>query len=209
MANLNLKAIISAEDRTSRAFGSLNNGFNKLAKVGLAGAVAGFGALAVFAKKSVSAFAESQKVTAQTNAVLKSTKGIAGLTAKEIGKLSASLQKVTKYGDEEIQSGENLLLTFTKIGKDIFPEATKTMLDMSTALGQDLKSSAIQLGKALQDPILGITALRRVGVNFNNAQKETVKRLVESGQMMKAQKFILAELKEAGKQGIKILNRGD
>ena len=82
-----------------------------------------------------------------------------------------------------------------KIGKDIFPEATKTMLDMSTALGQDLKSSAIQLGKALQDPILGITALRRVGVNFNNAQKETVKRLVESGQMMKAQKFILAELR--------------
>jgi len=30
---------------------------------------------------------------------------------------------------------------------------------MSTAMGQDLKSSAIQLGKALNDPIQGVAAL--------------------------------------------------
>lgn len=65
---------------------------------------------------------------------------------------------------------------------------------MSVALGQDMKSSAIQVGKALQDPILGLTALRRVGVNFNEQQSEMVKKMVESGHQLEAQKFILNEL---------------
>jgi len=130
----------------------------------------------------------------QLNAVLESTKGVAGLTAEEVKKLAASMQSVTTYGDEAILVGQNLLLTFTNIGKDVFPAATETMLDMSTALGQDLKSSAIQLGKALQDPVLGVTALRRVGVNFNDEQREIIKTLVESGRTLEAQKIILAEL---------------
>ena len=62
------------------------------------------------------------------------------------------------------------------------------------SLGQDVKSSAIQLGKALQDPILGVTALRRVGVNFSDAQQDVIKNLVETNQLGKAQALILKEL---------------
>lgn len=158
--------------------------------------LAAVGAAAVaFGVKSVKAFQESQNAIAQTNAVLKSTKGIAGVTSDEVTRLATALQGVTRFSDEQVRSGQNLLLTFTKIGKDVFPQATETILDMSQALGQDTKSSAIQLGKALQDPILGVTALRRVGVNFSEAQKDVIKKLVETGQSAKAQKLILAELK--------------
>jgi hypothetical protein len=108
--------------------------------------------------------------------------------------LSKALQTTTTYSDEAVLSAENLLLTFTNIGKDTFPEATKIVLDMSTALGQDLKSSSIQVGKALQDPILGVTALRRVGVNFNESQTEVIKNLVNTGKSLEAQKLILKEL---------------
>jgi phage-related minor tail protein len=87
-----------------------------------------------------------------------------------------------------------MLLTFTNIGKDVFPDTIATVLDMSTALGQDLKSSSIQLGKALNDPILGVSALRKVGVNFTESQKDQIKVLVESGKTMEAQKLILKEL---------------
>lgn len=161
----------------------------------IAVAFAAAGAAAVgFAVTSVKAFQESQDVIAQTNAVLKSTGGIAGVTSKQVSDLASSLQNVTKFGDETIQTGENMLLTFTNIGKDIFPQATETMLDMSQALGQDVKGSAIQLGKALQDPILGVTALRRVGVNFTEEQQEMIEKLVKSGKTLEAQKFILKEL---------------
>ena len=116
------------------------------------------------------------------------------ITAEMVGQLAAKMQALTGVSDEAVQGGENMLLTFTNIGKNVFPEATQTMLDMSVALGQDVTGSAMQLGKALNDPILGVTALRRVGVQFNDSQQETIKKLVESGHLLDAQKMILKEL---------------
>ena len=45
---------------------------------------------------------------------------------------------------------------------------------MSAAMGQDLKSSTIQLGIALQDPIKGLTSLSRIGVTFTAKQKKQI-----------------------------------
>lgn len=201
MADANIRAVITAKDDASGVLKKFGEGANKVggaiagaAKVaGEALLVAG-AAAAGFGVVAVKAFEDSQNRIAQTNAVLASTKGIAGVTADAVDKLSKSLQKQTTYSDEDVRSVENLLLTFTAIGKDIFPQATKTVLNMATALGEDTKSASIQLGKALQDPILGITALRRVGVNFNDAQKEVIKNLVNTGHQAEAQKAILKEL---------------
>lgn len=165
------------------------------ASFAFAAGLAAIGAAAgAFAVKSVAAFNESQKELAQLDAVLASTKGAAGLTRDEIISLSASLQQQSTFSDEAVLSAENLLLTFTKVGKEVFPQATQTILDMSIALGQDTKASAIQLGKALQDPILGISALRRVGVNFSEDQKKVIEHLVNTGHSLDAQKLILKEL---------------
>lgn len=108
--------------------------------------------------------------------------------------LASSLQKITPFTDEAVLSAENMLLTFTKIGKEVFPDATKIVLDMSTALGQDTKASAMQLGKALNDPISGVTALRRVGVQLTDQQEKQIKAFVRAGDILSAQKIILGEL---------------
>lgn len=199
MANqAEIKAVITADDRASATLskfthgtlGGIETGLKTLA-VGLA---IGGAAATAFGVSSVKAFEESEDTLAQLNAVLKSTGSVAGVTADQAVKLAKSLQATTKFSDEAVLSAENLLLTFTSIGKDIFPQATKTVLNMATALGEDTKSAAIQLGKALQDPVLGITALRRVGVNFSDAQKDVISKLVETGQKAEAQKLILKEL---------------
>lgn len=194
MATANIKAVITADDRASKVISGVGHGIGTLGKVAGIAAVTGIAALGAGAVLAVNAFMEQEKVMKQTEAVIKSTGGAAGISASEISTMAASLQKVTTFGDEAIQSGQNLLLTFTNIGKDIFPEATETMLDMSEALGQDVKSSAIQLGKALQDPILGVTALRRVGINFSEDQQDVIKNLVNTGRTAEAQKLILKEL---------------
>lgn len=201
-ANANIKAVITADDRASSVLKKFGDDADKagraigktFAAVGVATVAAGAAAVA-FGVSAVKSYEESENALAQLNATLTSTGGVAGVTADAAVDLANSLQKVTKFSDEEVLAAENLLLTFTKIGKDIFPEATKTVLDMSTALGQDTKSSAIQLGKALQDPILGVTALRRVGVNFNEAQQDVIRNLVETGRSAEAQRLILEELR--------------
>jgi hypothetical protein len=152
------------------------------------------------ANRAWSEMSEGQTVLAQTEAVLKSTGGVANVTSKQITTLAQSLSKLTGVDDEAIQSGENMLATFTKIhnevgkGNDIFNQATKATLDLSVALGKDMPSAALMVGKALNDPIAGMTALGRAGVQFTASQKETIKALVESGDLLGAQKIILGEL---------------
>jgi hypothetical protein len=147
-----------------------------------------------FVKGIYDAGVAGQAVQAQLQIVLQSTGNVAGVTADQVNALAESFARTTKFGDDTVVGAENLLLTFTKIGKDVFPVATQTVLDMSQALGEDTKSAAIQLGKALQDPINGITALRRVGVNFSDDQKKVIEQMVKTGDLAGAQAAILKEL---------------
>ena len=152
-----------------------------------------------FAIASVAAARESAAAEAQLEAVLRSTGGAAGMTKDQLTAMATELQKVTMFSDEAVIGGQSLLLTFTNIGSTVFPQATQTILDMSQALGQDLKSSAIQLGKALNDPVAGISALSRVGVTFSETQKQQIQTMVAMNDVTGAQQVILAELnKEFG-----------
>lgn len=130
----------------------------------------------------------------QVEAGLKSTQGAAGLTFEEIQDSAIKTAHNVKYASSEIMGMQSVLLTFPSITKQSFQPATDIILDMSTRLGTDLKSAAIQVGKALQDPEKGVSALRRVGVNFNETQLETIKHLTATNQLAKAQALILNEL---------------
>lgn len=185
------------EKSSSKLGGKLKSGL----KVGAAAAGTAIGAgLAVSLKTAITEARDAEKVTRQTEAVLKSTGGTANVTAKELGNLANAISNKTAVDDEAIQSAGNLLLTFKDIrnetgkGNDIFNQTTRAVVDMSAAMGQDMKASSIQLGKALNDPIKGLSALSRVGIQFNDQQKKQIERMVESGNKMKAQKVILKEL---------------
>jgi hypothetical protein len=153
-----------------------------------------------FLSGSIDEAREAQKVGAQTNAVLKSTGGVANVSAKSVGLLATSLSNKIGVDDEAIQAGENMLLTFTNVrnevgkGNQIFADATKTVQDMAAAFGGDAVSNSKILGKALNDPTKGVSALTRVGVTFTEKQKEQIKAFQESGNILGAQKIILGEL---------------
>lgn len=187
-----LKRMEGAVADTGRQAETSSRDMEKLGRTigNIAAAIAGG---AVY-KAVISATIEQERVTAQLEQTLRSTGGAAGLTRDGLLEMASAMQQVTTYGDEAVIPAQSLLLTFTKIGREVFPRALETVLDMSTALGQDLKSSAVQLGKALNDPIQGVSALSKVGVQFTEQQKEQIAALVESGQVMDAQKIILAEL---------------
>jgi hypothetical protein len=194
----------TAEDAGKR-FGKAGGFVEKFGTAAKVAGVAGLGALFGIAKVGFDDLLEGQKVMAQTEAVIKSTGGAAGLTADDVANLASEITNYSGVSDEAIQAGENVLLTFTNVrnevgkGNDIFSQATKIAVDMSVALGTDLKGANIQLGKALNDPIKGVSALSRVGVSFTAQQKAQIKALVDSGKTMEAQKIILAELgKEFG-----------
>lgn len=213
MAGPEVTAALKLRDDMSgplRDAGNNVGGFSSIVRGATATALGFLGAdvirnVGMFIAGSIEASAAADKLNKQSEAVIKSTGGASGVTSQHISDLANSLKRLSGVQDETIQNGENLLLTFTSIrneagkGNDIFDQATKTMLNMSVALGEDTASASIQLGKALNDPIQGVTALRRVGVSFTASQLEQIKALQQSGDLMGAQKIILGELtKEFG-----------
>ncbi|MFN8623361.1 MAG: hypothetical protein U0869_21705 [Chloroflexota bacterium] len=187
--------------RASKGTGTMARSLGSLASAAGLGAIGMTALLAKIGGESVAEWREAEKAGKQTAAVIRSTGGDANVTAGHIGSLANQLSVLAGIDDEAIQGAENLLLTFTKVrneagrGNKVFDAATGLITDMSAAMGTSLRSSTIAVGKALNDPVKGITALRRVGVSFTKQQQDQIKALVKSGDTLGAQKIILRELR--------------
>jgi hypothetical protein len=203
-----------ARDRASRVFdrvgrsvdgvdsrsARLSRTLGRVGKVAAVGLVAGVYAGAKAFKFMHDEARESEKVTRLTESIIKSTGGAAKITAVEVARLAESISNKTGIDDEAIQTGSNLLLTFKNVrnelgkGNDIFNQATQAAVDLSAAGFGSIESASKMLGKALNDPIAGISALSRAGVTFTEQQREQIETLVESGNTLKAQKIIMKEV---------------
>lgn len=154
----------------------------------------GVTSLISFGRESLTILDVQLKADAQLKAALKSTGEAAGRTFDDLKTQASELQKVTLFGDEATNQAQAILLTFQEIKGEVFDETIPLVQDLATAFGQDLSSSAIQVGKALNDPINGVTALRRVGISFSESQLELIKTLQQTGDVAGAQRVILKEL---------------
>jgi hypothetical protein len=196
------RSLERAFSRGSKAGQRFNIGIGTIVKSALVfGAVErGIDAVAGAIRSGVSEWSQQVTVGAQTNAVLKSTQGIANVTRKQVDKLATSIARYSGRDDEAVKSSENLLLTFKNVrnelgkGNKVFDRAAKAAVDLSQAGFGDLSATSKQLGKALNDPVKGMTALGRAGVTFTKSQRDTIKALVESGKLLQAQKLILREV---------------
>ena len=158
--------------------------------------IVGIAAMGLAAKNAAEAAGEQMAAERKLESVLNATGNAAGFTADELKQMAADLQQVTNYGDEATISAMGVLASFTNIKGDVFKDATTAAQDLSAVMGQDLQSSVVQIGKALNDPIKGVTALQRVGVAFTQQQKDQIAAMVNAGDTMGAQQLILAELKK-------------
>lgn len=135
---------------------------------------------------------------AQTRAAITSTGGIAGKTMDDLKAKADELENTTLFDADVTSGAQSLLLTFTKVRGAIFDEAIPAIQDMAQRMAgdgpADLKGASIQVGKALNDPIKGITALSKVGVSFTESQKKTIESMVAHNNVAGAQALILKEL---------------
>jgi acid phosphatase family membrane protein YuiD len=205
-------------DESGRRFGKRFTGGLRAGVGPVRGIFRGFGPQLAAALGGAAIAAGIRSVTAEareaaivgkiTEARLKSTGGVANVSARQVEGLATALSNKVGADDEAIQSGLNLLLTFKGVrneagkGNDIFNQAGRAAVDLAAGMNngevsaRGLKTANIQLGKALEDPIKGITALRRSGVSFTQQQRDQIKTLVESGRTLDAQKIILRAVNE-------------
>jgi len=161
------------------------------------------GAAVAGIKKTVALYEKEEQAIAQVKQGLISTNGQVGRTFQQLTAQADALQKKTLFGNEQTLQGVTAqLLTFTNVSGTAFDRAQKAVLDLTARLDgpragmEALRGKSIQVGKALNDPITGMSALARSGITFTKSQKKTVKQLVKTNQLAKAQGIILDELEK-------------
>jgi len=164
--------------------------------LGVTAAIAGITYAMIRVTKSlVTAYSQQESAEKKLEAALKATGNQVGITKDQMLEMAAQLQDLTMYGDETVISAQSLMVTFKNIGREVFPDAIKAAMDMSTMFGQTLQQSVIQLGKALNAPTKGLGRLALVGIDFSEKQKKMVKGFEDANNIMGAQKIILDEIK--------------
>jgi hypothetical protein len=153
---------------------------------GFAAAGIAAGGLAIGVKTAVGAFEESEVVQRRQSLVIKTMGQDAGATAEHINRLATAQMKRTAVDDDSIVSAANVIRTFKDIrneagaGNDVFDRTTKATLDMAAAFGGDLQTNAVRLGRALNDPVRGASALSRTGA-IAAADLDKLKKAAEDG----------------------------
>jgi uncharacterized protein YoxC len=166
-------------------------------------ATAALGGLAVAGAKMVAAGEQAATANARIEQIATSM-GLFGdqtqVVTNRLVDLANEQARLTGVNQNTIKESQALLLTFKDIASSAdevggaFDRATQLTLDMASAGFGSVTDNAKQLGKALNDPIAGLTALRRSGIQFTEAQQDQIRTLVESGKTLEAQNLILKEI---------------
>lgn len=194
--NLLIRLLITAKDDASDKIKGITASLR-----GLALRVVAWAAAFLSLKSAVDAAEALEVQMGKLRAVIKATGGEADFTAENIDRMARDIDEATLGGAANIRDAAVELKTFKSVGIEVFERTLRAAQDLSTAGFGAVEQTAVQLGKALEDPLTGLGALTRVGVSFNAQQKAQIETAVQLGQTLEAQKIIL-EAVEGQVQGV-------
>jgi phage-related protein len=153
-------------------------------------------------KEGAEALSKQEALEAKLAALARARGLAAEETARALSEQAEQLKQQTAFDDDAIRAAQVTLLTYQQISTDALPRVTKAALDVAAALRSagdtqvDLQSVARLLGRALEDPVAGMEALRRMGIVLDEQTKQYIKTLVEQGQVLQAQDVLLSKIEE-------------
>ncbi|UVL70599.1 phage tail tape measure protein [Pseudomonas protegens] len=161
-----------------------------------AGAVAAFSVASIFGR-FVTETRNAEAEQAQLGAAIRSTGGSAGYTKDQLNDMAAAMEKATTFSGGDLNQAQTTLLAFTGIVGNQFSRALQAAADMSARTGTTVQAAAETIGRALDVPSQGLTALSKQGFRFSDEQKKLAVALESTGDVAGAQQIILKSLEES------------
>jgi hypothetical protein len=161
------------------------------AGVGVATFSVGMAGLTAIAGMGVRAFQQFETQTLTVDQVVRTTGMSAGRTGAQIEQLAQSVAGATLASTQGVRQAAAQLLTFRSVAEGVFDRTISLAQDLASVGFGSISSSAVQLGRALEDPRSGMQALLRVGVSFTASQRDMIRSLQDSGRLFEAQTKIL------------------
>jgi hypothetical protein len=199
------KGLSKTNKEAASSLSKLGDSFKKVGKFAAIGfAAAGAASLAV-GKKLFDAAEAAGTANARIEQIATSMDLFgeeAGVVSSRLVALANDQARLTGVSRETIKETSALLLTFGEVAKSadevggVFDRAQKAAIDLAAAGFGSATGNATALGKALNDPIRGITALTRSGVTFTEEEKERIRVLQESNRLGEAQALVLEAIEK-------------
>lgn len=207
--NQSQRASVDASNKSIAAYERQQEVLGGLRNIAIAAGAAVGVTLVAGLKASVTLAGEAEQSHLRLAAVLRGTGHAAGLTKADLDGMAEGMKERLGISDGALRDSMAVLLTFRNVSKDSFGEALELSADLAAVMQTDLKSAVLQLGKALENPDEGLTALTRSGVSFTETQKDMIKGLVDTGNQAEAITLILRTMKEKGLDGVaESMNQG-
>jgi hypothetical protein len=173
------------------AVGRLSSGLLKLG-----GGVLTLRAVAGAAQEVWRETAEAERSQLRLDAVLKATGNASGFAGRQLREMADQLERATLFDDQEIQRAQTVLATFGNVHGQVFKDAIRLSLDLSSVFETDLRSTTLALAKALDQPAESLSALAKMGVKFSQEQRSAIESMVRLNDVAGAQTAILKALEE-------------
>lgn len=178
--------------RTQRQFQQMGQ---RIAGVGVGLSVGITAPFAALMRTAIPAAIESRDALAQVESALNSMGPAAGRTTAQLQAAASALQQMSLFDDDDILRKVTAnLLTFGRVTGQVFDRAQVSIVNIAARLGTDLQSATLMVGRALNDPIRGMNALRRSGIQFTEEQQNMIRAMVEANNIAGAQAVMLGEL---------------
>ncbi|WP_081311639.1 phage tail tape measure protein [Pseudomonas putida] len=161
-----------------------------------AGVVAGLSVASIFGR-FVTETRNAEKEQAQLSAVLRSTGESAGFNRDQLNDMADAMEKTTTFSGGDINQAQTTLLAFSGVVGNQFNRALQAAADMAARTGMSVKDAAETIGRALDVPSKGLTALSKQGFRFTDEQKKMALAMESTGNVAGAQGIILQSLEES------------
>ena len=215
MSERELAILVTAKNMASKTFRTVGRDAGAMTKslhglsgslrtIGKGAAIAGGGLLVLGAaaiKSGLDSLAEREDVMTATANAIEATGGAARIAAPQVRSWAEEIEAATgaAVDDKAIQAGMNALLRIPQIGGPIFKRTAEAATDLGAAMKTGPEDGAKLLGKALADPLKGMTALKKAGIILTASEKKRIKELVKANQVQDAQVEILKAVEKRSK----------
>jgi phage-related minor tail protein len=206
-AKRNLENIEPSARKAQRATDGLASSFAGFVR-GINPATIAIAAFTAGTIKSIQKSKEYQTEQRQLEAVVRSTGMAAGFSVAQLNKMADAFERTTSFTAGEVNNAQTRLLSYSGVVGQTFPEAMQITIDMAARMGMSLEQSAETIGRALDIPSQGLSALSRQGFRFTEAQKQVVEQLEATGKVAEAQKIIIDTVTASYGGAAEALNTG-
>lgn len=206
-AEADVVAVVSARDEASDTLKSVSSSMGGLVGQFALGNIVANAATSAWEglkdtfKEAYTASNTIENSMAQINQILKDNNDASGQSAKGIEEWAAQVNATTPISKEAALAGAQTLLTFTDIGKNVFPLASKATEDLAEHLAgggvvssDQMTQAAKRLGVALTDPSTGFSRLKQAGITFTESQEAAIKSMQTTNGVGAAQTLMLQDL---------------